>query len=55
MTTSGLPAVRRMKERLRPDASRVIARLFVPGQEGFDHQDSRVAAVLDRLDRKSVV
>lgn len=27
----------------------MITRLFVPGQEGFDHQDSRTAAVIARL------
>ena len=39
----------RSPQRLRPDPSRVITRLFVPGQEGFDHQDSRTAAVLARI------
>ena len=42
-------AVRRASERLEPDRSRVITRLFVPGQEGFDHQDSRAGAVVARL------
>ena len=41
--------VNRSPHRLRPDAARVITRMFVPGQEGFDHQDSRTAAVLTRL------
>lgn len=40
---------RRGDQRLAADPSRVIARLFVPGHEGFDHQDSRVTAVLTRL------
>jgi predicted GH43/DUF377 family glycosyl hydrolase len=40
---------RRSEQRLAPDPSRVITRLFVPGQEGFDHQESRVDAVLARL------
>jgi predicted GH43/DUF377 family glycosyl hydrolase len=41
--------VRRGTQRLEPDRSRVITRMFVPGQEGFDHQDSRTAAVVARL------
>jgi predicted GH43/DUF377 family glycosyl hydrolase len=39
----------RSPQRLPADAARVIARLFVPGQEGFEHQDSRAGAVLDRI------
>ncbi|MGV0794359.1 glycoside hydrolase family 130 protein [Mycolicibacterium sp. XJ1819] len=35
--------------RLESDRSRVITRLFVPGQEGFEHQDSRAGAVLKRI------
>ncbi len=35
--------------RVAPDRSRVITRMFVPGQEGFDHQHSRTAAVLARV------
>lgn len=31
------------------DTSRVVTRLFVPGHEGFDQQESRSAAVLRRL------
>ncbi len=42
-------AVRRGAQRLRPDAGRVITQMFVPGQEGFEHQDSRAGAVLARL------
>ena len=41
--------VRRSPHRLAADPSRVITRLFVPGQEGFDHQGSRASAVLERL------
>ena len=48
MTSTGI-AVRRRAERLAPDRARVITRLFVPGQEGYDHQDSRTAAVVGRL------
>jgi predicted GH43/DUF377 family glycosyl hydrolase len=40
---------RRCDQRLAPDPSRVITRLFVPGQEGFEHQDSRASPVLDRF------
>lgn len=35
--------------RLEPNPARVIARMFVPGQEGFDHQNSRTEAVLARV------
>jgi predicted GH43/DUF377 family glycosyl hydrolase len=45
---SGL-AVERSSQRLLADPARVIARLFVPGQEGFEHQDSRAGAVLARI------
>lgn len=41
--------VRRSPQRLTPDLSRVISRLFVPGQQDFDHQESRATAVLDRI------
>ncbi|MCU1380844.1 MAG: glycosidase, -protein [Acidimicrobiales bacterium] len=43
------PAVRRSSQRLRADPSRVITQLFVPGHEGFDHQESRASPVLERL------
>ena len=49
MSVSVETIVRRTRQRLRPDPSRVITRLFVPGQEGFDNEDSRTAAVLTRL------
>ena len=49
MSPSAGLAVRRGTQRMEPDRSRVIARMFVPGQEGFDHQDSRTAAVVARL------
>lgn len=35
--------------RLAADPSRVITRLFVPGQEGFEDQDSRAGAVVKRV------
>jgi predicted GH43/DUF377 family glycosyl hydrolase len=41
--------VTRRPQRLTADNSRVIARLFVPGQEGFERQDSRAGAVLERI------
>ena len=45
--TPGLVA--RSPQRLAADRSRVITRLFVPGQEGFDHQESRAGKVLARI------
>ena len=41
-------AVRRWP-RLAANPSRVISRMFVPGQEGFEQQNSRTAAVLARV------
>lgn len=41
--------VRRSGQRLAADHARVITRLFVPGQEGFDHQESRASPVLERI------
>jgi predicted GH43/DUF377 family glycosyl hydrolase len=41
--------VRRGSLRLEPDPSRVTTRLFVPGREPFDHQDTRTTAVLARI------
>jgi predicted GH43/DUF377 family glycosyl hydrolase len=41
--------ITRSPQRMAADPSRVIARLFVPGQEGFERQDSRAAAVLARV------
>jgi predicted GH43/DUF377 family glycosyl hydrolase len=40
---------RRGAIRIAADKSRVITRLFVPGQEGFDQQESRSSAVLRRV------
>ncbi len=40
---------RRSPVRIAADRSRVVTRLFVPGQQGFDHQESRSSAVLRRL------
>lgn len=41
--------VTRSPRRLAADPSRVITRLFVPGQEGFEYQESRAGAVLERI------
>ena len=49
MTSVRAGLVTRSPQRLVADPSRVITRLFVPGQEGFEHQDSRAGAVLDRV------
>jgi predicted GH43/DUF377 family glycosyl hydrolase len=48
MTSARLDLVTR-RQRLAADRSRVITRLFVPGQEGFERQDSRAGAVLARI------
>ena len=49
MTLLGSSLVRRTPIRISADASRVITRLFVPGHEGFDQQESRSNAVLQRV------
>ena len=49
MTSVQSGLVMRSPQRLAADRSRVIARLFVPGQEGFERQDSRAGAVLARI------
>lgn len=49
MTSPQAGFVTRSRERLAADPSRVIAQLFVPGQEKFEHADSRVGAVLSRV------
>jgi len=49
MTSVQSGLVTRSPQRLAADRSRVIARLFVPGQEGFERQDSRAGAVLARI------
>jgi len=40
---------RRSPVHIAADRSRVVTRLFVPGHEGFDHQESRSSTVLDRV------
>ncbi|TGD84390.1 glycosidase [Mycolicibacterium sp. CH28] len=49
MTSIKEGLIRRTPQRLMADPSRVVTRLFVPGQEGFEHQDSRAGAVLARI------
>ncbi len=49
MTSLRTELVARSPHRLAADPSRVITRLFVPGQEGFERQDSRTGAVLRRI------
>ncbi len=49
MTSALAELVTRSPQRLAPDPSRVITRFFVPGQEGFEHQDSRAGAVVRRI------
>jgi predicted GH43/DUF377 family glycosyl hydrolase len=49
MTSVQAGLVTRSPLRLAANPSRVIARLFVPGQEGFEYQESRAGAVLARI------
>jgi predicted GH43/DUF377 family glycosyl hydrolase len=49
MTSMKAGLVKRAPARLAADPARVVTRLFVPGQEGFEHQDSRAGAVLARI------
>ncbi|MGA5461660.1 glycoside hydrolase family 130 protein [Mycobacterium sp. NPDC050041] len=49
MTSVASPLATRSPVRLTPDRSRVITQLFVPGQEGFEHQESRAGVVLRRI------
>jgi predicted GH43/DUF377 family glycosyl hydrolase len=49
MTLAVASLARRSSVRLVADKARVVTRLFVPGQEGFDHQESRSSAVLRRV------
>ena len=49
MTSGESGLARRSSVRLAADPARVIIRLFVPGQEGFERQDSRASAVLRRI------
>ena len=45
----GSPLVRRSPAHITADPSRVVTRLFVPGHEGFDQQESRSNSVLQRV------
>jgi predicted GH43/DUF377 family glycosyl hydrolase len=45
----GFPLVRRTPVHIAADTSRVVTRLFVPGHEGFDQQESRSNPVLQRV------
>lgn len=49
MTATRTELVTRSPQRLAADPSRVVTRLFVPGQEGFESQDSRAGVVLSRI------
>ncbi len=49
MTLETSRLARRSPVHIAADKSREVTRLFVPGQEGFDHQDSRSSAVLQRI------
>ncbi|KDF00693.1 glycosidase [Mycolicibacterium aromaticivorans JS19b1 = JCM 16368] len=49
MTSMEVDLAKRVPLRLTLDRSRVVTRLFVPGQEGFEQQDSRAGAVLARI------
>jgi predicted GH43/DUF377 family glycosyl hydrolase len=49
MTSTKIGLAKRTPVRLAADPSRVVTRLFVPGQEGFEQQDSRAGAVLARI------
>ena len=43
------PLVRRTVHRLTPDATRVVSRLFVAGEEDYGTQQSRASLVIDRV------
>ncbi len=49
VNSASAPFVRRRPDRLRADSSRVVTQLFVPGDEGYDQQESRSSAVLQRV------
>jgi predicted GH43/DUF377 family glycosyl hydrolase len=49
VTTTTAVDVHRQEIRLRPDPRRVVARLFVPGQEGLVAGESRAGSVIDRV------
>jgi len=49
MTSVQTDLATRSPLRLAANPSRVVAQLFVPGQEGFEHQESRAGVVLARI------
>lgn len=49
MTLDSSALVTRSPLRLAADPARVITQLFVPGQEGFERQESRAGVVLGRI------
>ena len=49
MTLLRSSLVRRGQAYIAADKSRVVTRLFVPGHEGFDQQESRSSTVLQRV------
>ena len=49
MTVQAPRLARRSPIRIAADRSRVVTRLFVPGHEGFDQQESRSSTVLQRV------
>jgi predicted GH43/DUF377 family glycosyl hydrolase len=49
MTSVRTGLATRSPQRLAADPARVITKLFVPGQEGFEHQESRAGLVLARI------
>ena len=46
---TGAPLLMRTPRRLRPDPSRILSQLFVPGQETLIHGESRARSVIDRV------
>jgi len=49
MTSVRAGIVTRRPQRIVANPARVITELFVPGQEGFEHQESRAGSVLARI------
>ena len=49
MTLMSTGLATRNPQRVAADPARVITRLFVPGQEGFELQESRAGVVLKRI------
>jgi len=49
VTAARIALATRSPQRVAADPSRVITQLFVPGQEGFEHQESRAGLVLKRI------